>query len=85
MNPNIVEVFIEKNCQACKEVLDVINSIMAQYGISLRVYDRQEHKNVFRDRSVIVCPATFVNNRLAFYGAFSSAELSQYLKMDGRR
>ena len=83
MNPNVVAVFIEKNCQACREVLGVINSIMTQYGISLRVYDRQEHEKVFRDRSVIVCPATFVNNRLAFYGAFTREEFSQQLKKTG--
>jgi len=83
MNANFVEVFIETNCNACAQVLNVINSFVDQYRISLRVYDRKEHQSVFRDRSVMVCPATFVNNRLAFYGEFSSEELSRYLKSDG--
>ncbi|MBI4418182.1 MAG: thioredoxin family protein [Ignavibacteriales bacterium] len=82
MNAHIIEVFIEKNCKACSEVLEVIESFVRQYRVSLQVYDRKEHAKVFRERSVVVCPATFVDKRLAFYGAFSSAELSSYLQSD---
>lgn len=80
MDGNLIEVFVENNCSACKEVLDMIHSFADQYCIRLRVYDRKEHQDVFQERTVVVCPATFVNKRLAFYGAFSSEELSRYLK-----
>lgn len=80
MNGNLIEVFIEKNCDACMEVLEVVTSFMNHQNITLQVFDREEHQRAFRERSVFVCPATFVNRRLAFYGAFSSDDLLRYLE-----
>ncbi|HLA69247.1 MAG TPA: thioredoxin family protein [Bacteroidota bacterium] len=80
MKNNVIEVFIEKNCRSCEEVLRAIESLVDQFCLSLHVYDRQMNRDVFLAKSVMVCPATFVNNRLAFYGSFSSEELSRYIK-----
>ena len=80
MKNNVIEVFIEKNCRSCEEALHAIESLVDQFCLNLHVYDRHTDRDVFLARSVMVCPATFVNNRLAFYGSFSSEELSRYIK-----
>ncbi len=80
MNTHLVEVFTERNCGSCEEVLGVLEGVLDQLGLSLKVYERQADQEIFLGRSVMVCPATFVDNRLAFYGSFSSEELSRYIK-----
>jgi len=82
MNSSSVEIFIEEKCTACDEVLDVVGSLSTQHRFNLHVYDRRRHKSAFDDRSVFICPATFVNNRLAFYGSFSAEEFSRYLHLN---
>jgi len=80
MNTTVIEVFIETNCRSCEEVLRVVRSLVGRLRVQVRVYDRQADKETFSSRSVMVCPATFVNNRLTFYGSFTGEELAQYLE-----
>jgi thiol-disulfide isomerase/thioredoxin len=80
MNPVSVEVFVEDTCKACDEVLEVIESLSTEYRFNLNVYDRHRHQSAFRYHSVVICPATFVSNKLAFYGSFSKEDISLYLQ-----
>lgn len=80
MKTHVVEVFIEKNCRSCDEVLRAIETLVDQLCLRLHVYDRQADTDVFSARSVMVCPATFVNDHLAFYGSFSGDELKRYIR-----
>ncbi len=79
MRPLSIEVFVEPDCMACDEVLRVLHSLSAEHPASVTVFNRHKHQNAFLDRSVIISPATFINNKLAFYGAFSSDDFRRYL------
>jgi len=80
MKPLSVDVFVEDNCRSCDEVLEMMDSLSTEHRFNLNVYDRHRHQSAFRDRSVIIFPATFVNNKLAFYGSFSKEDFSRYLQ-----
>ncbi|MEX2089144.1 MAG: thioredoxin family protein [Bacteroidota bacterium] len=74
-----VEIFVEKDCPSCEQVMGVIHGFSGNPAIELRVYDREKNLEAFQERQVLICPATFVNHRLVFYGAFTLSEFTQYL------
>jgi hypothetical protein len=75
----LVEVFVEKDCPSCEEVMTVVGPLSRDRSIELRVYDRERHRDAFRERRVVICPATFVDQRLVFYGAFTLAEVARFI------
>ena len=79
MKQNNLELFIEKNCPACEDVLRTLHQFARQYGIEFRKYDRDTQSQLFRERRIFICPATFLNGRLLFYGTFSTEMLQSKL------
>ena len=77
---NFIEVFMEKNCRACEEVLAVIASFRFNTAVDVSIFDRERDARVFQERNVLICPATFVNHKLVFYGNFSLSELNDRLR-----
>lgn len=75
----VVEVFVEKHCPSCEEVVNVIDTYRNHPSVEVRIYDRETDVAAFQDRRVMICPATFVDHRLIFYGAFTLNELAPYL------
>ncbi len=75
----VVEVFVERDCPACEEVVSLVSEYRDDPSIELRIYDRHKNATAFRERRVMICPATFVDQRLVFYGAFTMNELARYL------
>lgn len=75
----LVEVFVEKDCHSCNEVISVLGRFSGNPSVELRVYERAKDVAAFRERDILVCPATFVNHRLVFYGAFTLSEIVRYL------
>lgn len=75
----LVEVFVERDCPSCEEVLKLVDTYRDDSSIDVQVYEREAHAPVFRERRVVICPATFVDHRLVFYGAFTMNELARYL------
>ncbi|MDE3056725.1 MAG: thioredoxin family protein [Bacteroidota bacterium] len=80
MKKHLVEIFVEKNCRACEEVVTTIARFISYPDIDVRVFNRETDSSVFRERNVVVCPATFVNHRLVFYGGFQTQALEKYLQ-----
>ena len=76
---NLIEIFIEQNCRACDEVLAVIAAFADQVSVAVTVFDRESDPTIFRERRVLISPATFVNGRLAFYGSFSADALRNHI------
>jgi predicted thioredoxin/glutaredoxin len=71
MKKELIEVFTEKNCSSCEEVLLILTRISSRCAFDLRIYKREEDRQIFHERHVVICPATFLNGRLVFYGTFT--------------
>ncbi len=71
---NVVDVFVEKDCRACGKVLTLLQSSF-KGKVEVNVFERHLHPELFRRHRVSICPATFVNRRLVFYGEFSERDL----------
>ena len=78
---NIVEVFVEDNCSSCEEVLRVLQGFEDQARFLVRVWNRNSDAEEFQSRRVLLSPATFINRRLVFYGAFSKDDFDRQLKL----
>jgi alkyl hydroperoxide reductase subunit AhpF len=79
MAKNLIEVFVEPHCPSCESVMSTVNVIAGNPANELHVYDRQKHLAAFEERHIFICPATFVNHKLVFYGVFSLNEIACYL------
>lgn len=79
MSKRLIEVFVENDCRSCNEVISVLGKFSGNPSVELRVYDRTKDAAAFQERNILVCPATFVNQRLVFYGAFTLSEIVRYL------
>ena len=79
MKKDFIEVFVEKNCPSCVEVLHTLTRIASTQGSELRIYKRENERQIFQERHVVICPATFLNGRLVFYGAFTFEALTNKL------
>lgn len=74
-----IEVFVENNCPACDVALASAISAAKECSTNLRVFQREIDRDIFRQRGIAVCPATFVDGKLSFYGEFSFAEIRDRL------
>ena len=75
----VVEVFVERDCPACNDVIALLNNERNPGQLEVRVYERDRDLEHFHRRGVLICPATYVNNRLAFYGSFTTKELTHFI------
>ncbi len=80
MIKHLVEIFVEQHCPPCEEVLSAVEGFSNDTTLEVRVYEREKDFSIFQEREILICPATFVNRRLIFYGAFTSKQLEQYVK-----
>lgn len=71
---NVVDVFVEKDCRTCDNVLRLLRSSFKS-KVEVNVFERHRHLELFRKHRVSICPATFLNRRLMFYGEFSEKDL----------
>ncbi len=76
---NLIEVFIEDGCESCERVTDMVTRFASDGDIMVRVYERRKDIEMFYERGVVICPATCINGKLAFYGEFSVNELQEYV------
>lgn len=76
----IIEVFIESYCAACVTVVRVLKKLVTNPAFELRIYHRHDDPSEFKARQVTIIPATFINNRLVFYGEFTETELKRQLE-----
>jgi hypothetical protein len=79
MDKPLIEVFVEEFCPACKEVLHNLQSLASSGLIAMEIFCQGRDNAVFEERNVSICPATFVNRRLAFYGEFALVDLRHCL------
>ncbi len=79
MKKDLIEVFVEKNCPSCEEIVFMLTQLTSVYKLEIHIY-RQEHDlQLFLERHVLICPATFLNGRLVFYGSFTLEDLTNKL------
>lgn len=76
-----IEVFVEPGCTSCNRVIALVTSFARKRRLDLRIFDRERDTEVFLKRKVVVCPATYVNNRLVFYGEFTEEALSKHIRL----
>lgn len=74
-----IELFIEQNCNTCDSVLGRLLAYAHDRGVELHVYNREHDRILFERRQVFICPATFVNERLVFYGDIRRDVMDRYL------
>lgn len=79
MKRNHLELFFEKNCPVCEEVLQTLHLFARHHGLEFHTYDRDRESKAFRERRVFICPATFLNGCLVFYGTVSTEVLQTKL------
>ncbi|MDD8018279.1 MAG: thioredoxin family protein [Bacteroidota bacterium] len=80
MNAVTIEVFVEKNCSSCETVVDVVRQVPELLSSKVVIRNREQDPAKFRERRVMIVPATFINNALVFYGTFTKEDLQKYLK-----
>ena len=81
MTQAVVEVFVEQGCSSCARVTSLVEDVIRDTGASIRTILRETHPAEFSERNVVICPATFVNGKLAFYGEFSAESFKSRLQM----
>lgn len=75
----LLEVFVERDCPSCEEVVSIVSKYRDDPSVQLQIYERETNASVFHKRRVVICPATFIDHRLVFYGAVTISELARYL------
>lgn len=80
MNPQIIEVFVEPGCKTCNKVVSLVHSFAQKRRLEMRVFDRERDSQVFLERNVVVCPATYIDSQLAFYGEFTEEALVKLIR-----
>lgn len=80
MNSHTIEVFVEAGCKACCGVISIVTSYAQKHRLDLKIFDRERDARAFRDRNVVICPATYVNNQLVFYGEFTEEALARHIR-----
>lgn len=81
MTNAVIEVFIEQGCSNCGRVTSLVEDVIRDTGASIRTILRETNPQEFGERNVVICPATFVNGKLAFYGEFSAESLKKMLQL----
>jgi hypothetical protein len=80
MNPSVIEVFVEPGCKSCCGVISLVTSYAQKRQVNLKIFDRERDAQVFTKRNVVVCPATYLNGRLLFYGEFTEDALNKHIR-----
>ena len=81
MTNTVIEVFIERGCSSCARVTNLVEDVIRDTDASIRTILRETNPQQFAERNVVICPATFINGKLAFYGEFSAGSLKKRLQM----
>jgi hypothetical protein len=81
MTNTVIEVFIERGCSSCARVTNLVEDVIRDTDASIRTILRETNPQQFSERNVVICPATFINGKLAFYGEFSAGSLKKRLQM----
>jgi uncharacterized membrane protein YagU involved in acid resistance len=79
MTGNIIEIFVEDTCSTCSRVIEDVSIFVRGTDTAVRIFRREGDSEKFRERNVVICPATFVNGRLSFYGEVSPEALKKQL------
>ncbi|MBI3587260.1 MAG: thioredoxin family protein [Ignavibacteriales bacterium] len=82
---NLVEVFVEENCAACKAVVEMLEQSSLGFPLVKRIYHREADQEEFQSRGITILPATFINRTLAFYGEFSGDDFDRQLRRLDRK
>lgn len=76
----LVEAFFEADCSSSPDVLDALNAAAKLVHLTIRVRYRETDSLEFIRRGIVICPATFIDGRLAFYGPMTAAELLSFIQ-----
>jgi hypothetical protein len=79
MTNAVIEVFVEQGCSSCARVTSLVEEVIRAERQSGRSSGSESQE--FGERNVVVCPATFINGRLAYYGEFSAGSLKKRLQL----
>lgn len=71
----VIEVFTEETCVSCQGVISLVERVAHNRNVMVRVYDRANDVAMFYERGVVICPATCIDGRLAFYGEVDEQQL----------
>jgi hypothetical protein len=79
MSDNVIEIFVEDTCATCARVVNDVSTFVRGSDVTVRIVRREGDPELFRERNVVICPATYVNGRLVFYGDVSPEALAQHI------
>jgi predicted thioredoxin/glutaredoxin len=74
-----VEVFLERGCRSSAAVIEAVNGAADRIRLDVRVYFRDRDPLEFLRRGLLICPATFIDGSLAFYGPIGETEILEYI------
>jgi hypothetical protein len=74
-----VEIFLERRCRSSALVLEAVYEAADSILMNVCVLFRDRDVLEFHRRGVVVCPATFIGGKLAFYGVMTSEEIRQFI------
>jgi predicted thioredoxin/glutaredoxin len=75
----VVEVFLEHGCRSSAAVIEAVNAAADRIRLDVRVYFRDRDPLEFMRRGILICPATFIGGKLAFYGPMVETEILEYI------
>lgn len=79
---HLIEIFVEKNCRECEQVLLAVSALGVLDKWTIAVYRREKDMAMFRARNVVISPATFIGGTLMFYGSFTRDALRSKLGLN---
>jgi len=82
---NLVEVFVEENCAACRAVIELLDRSSAETSLMKKIFHRDKDREEFQARGITILPATFINRQLAFYGEFTTRDFQRQLWRLGQK
>lgn len=74
-----VEVFLETGCRSSAPVLDAVHAAAESIALDVKVLFRDRDALEFLRRGVVICPATYIGGRLAFYGPMTADEILAFI------
>jgi len=75
-----IELFLEPGCRGSSTVLNVVNTVAETLELDVQIWLRDRDAAEFMRRGVLICPATFIAGRLAFYGPITDEDIHAYLQ-----
>lgn len=79
MTRSVIEIFVKDSCPSCSRVVSEVASFVRDKDVAFHIVHRERSPESFRRQNVVICPATYVNGRLAFYGDVSAGALAHQL------